>query len=322
MPSKSLKWKVNALVILIILGAWGLQGCRKRKVIKGIYVVTTTGMLADATRNIGKNLIKVKGLIGSGIDPHAYKASTSDTRDLARADLIIYNGLHLEGKMQDILKKMAKGKPVVAASERIKKDKLIKPEGVKDVYDPHIWFDVSLWQSAVERIRDALIKLDPKRKAAYQKNAKAYLDKLVKLHKWTKTELSKIKQDKRYLVTSHDAFGYFGKAYGLKVIGLQGISTVTKAGVKDKERVIGLITKNGINAIFTETSVATGPIKSVIEDCKAKKHTIFLGGHLFSDAMGEEGTKEGTYIGMIQHNVKTISHALIQGKPLKKSKAQ
>lgn len=300
-------------VVLVLGCVLSLVGCKRGSQGKKsgkLYVVTTTGMLADAAKRIGGEKVRVEGLMGPSVDPHLYKATAADTRKLAEAGLVLYNGLHLEGKMQEILTKMGRSKPVVAATDKIDRKLLRKPAGYKGAYDPHVWFDVSLWEQVVKRVGEALVKVDPKNKATYEANAKAYVKELVELHKWVKKELATIPEGRRVLVTSHDAFGYFGQAYGLKVVGLQGISTVSEAGLKDIERVINLIVTKKLPAIFAETSVSDNAVKAVMERCARRKHKVSMGGKLFSDAMGPEGTPEGTYVGMVRFNVNTVKKAL------------
>lgn len=316
-------WKVQVngwALCVALLCVMALVGCKrtsKSNTDGKLYVVTTTGMLADAVKRVGGDKVRVEGLMGPSVDPHLYKATAADTRKLAEAKLIIYNGLHLEGKMQEILTKMGRSKPVVAATDKIDRKLLRKPAGYKGAHDPHVWFDVSLWQHVVKRVGEALVKVDAKNKAVYEANAKAYNKELGTLHSWVKKELAGIPQTRRYLVTSHDAFGYFGQAYGLKVVGLQGISTVTEAGLKDIERVIDLIVSKKLPAIFAETSVSDNAVKAVMERCARRKHKVAMGGKLYSDAMGKAGTPEGTYVGMVRFNVNTVRNALGAAKPPK-----
>lgn len=300
-------------LVLLMLLVSGLCGCKRKGAgvpSGGLYVVTTTGMLADAVKNVGGKWVRVEGLMGPSVDPHLYRATASDTAKLSRAKLIIYNGLHLEGKMQSLLEKMGRFRPVVAATDRIPSRLFRTPKDMKGTHDPHVWFDVSLWMRVVTRVGEALAKVDPKHRLVYEANAKAYNAKLSKLHAWAKVSLAMIAKDRRFLVTSHDAFGYFGRAYGLQVVGLQGVSTVAEAGVKDVERVIGLLVKQKLPAIFSETSVSDKMIRAVMQGCATRKHKLSLGGKLYSDAMGAPGTPEGTYIGMVRHNVRVVVKAL------------
>ncbi len=275
-----------------------------------LKVVTTTGMLGDAIKNIAKDKISVTVLMGPGVDPHSYKAAPKDLRELQKADVIIYNGLHLEGKMSKVFKELNKLKPTYAAGDAIEKSKIISDDDFSEGVDPHIWFDVSLWKKVVAYIRDILIKHDPINASEYRLNSDRYISKLDHLHTFILENIIKIPESQRILITAHDAFGYFGRAYGLEVKGLQGISTASDYGLKDIISLINIIISKKIKAIFLETSVAEKPIRAVIEGCKERNHIVVLGGPLYSDAIGEKGTEEGTYIGMLRANINTIVKGL------------
>ena len=272
------------------------------------FVVATTGMIADAALVVGGELIEVKGLMGPGVDPHLYKATQGDLRAFEQANLILYNGLHLEGKLNDVLGKM-KGK-AVAVTQNVPEGLLVAPPAFSGNFDPHIWFDAELWQYAVVEVRDALIAMAPENKASFEKNAEDYLAEIDSLHQWIAAEIEAIPEQRRILITAHDAFGYFGIAYGIEVTGLQGISTVSEFGIKDVSNMVDLIIKMQIPAIFVESSVPKRSIEAIVQGCLAKGHQVVIGGELFSDAMGEAGTPEGTYLGMVRHNVSTIAKAL------------
>lgn len=278
-------------------------------------IVATTGMIKDAVMNIVVDRAIVEGLMGPGVDPHLYKATQGDLQKLVNADIVFYNGLHLEGKMQDIFEKMTSEKEVIAIADAIDKSRLIVTfdDGTNEAsktYDPHIWFDVSLWIEAAKNISEEMQRIDPTHAPLYIFNFKEYQIKLVELNKLVRDAVKTISRKQRLLITSHDAFGYFGKAYNIEVKGLQGISTVTEFGLRDVTKMVDLITNRKIKAIFVESSVASKPLEAVVAGCKERGHEIEIGGTLFSDAMGAEGTKEGTYIGMVEHNVKTIVEAL------------
>ena len=275
-----------------------------------LKIVTTTGMIEDAVRNIVKDSADVEALMGPGVDPHLYKATQGDLRKFTEADIILYNGLLLEGKMGEVLEKLSRIKPVFAVAERIDKEKLISGGKHQTAYDPHIWFDVSLWKETVGYISTLLQEHHPANAAYYKKNAASYQEKLDSLHKAVVEEIRKIPKEERVLVTAHDAFGYFGKAYDIEVIGLQGISTLTDFGLKDISDLVNLIVEREIKAVFIETSVSDKAIRAVIDGVRQRGHEIKMGGSLYSDAMGSEGTKEGTYIGMVDANVSTIVNAL------------
>ena len=281
---------------------------------KRLYVLTTTGMIQDIVRNIGGNHLKVMALMGPGVDPHLYKATASDTLKLSSANIIFYNGLHLEGKMVSILKKMQRTKAVYAVTDDIPRNLLRKPLHMHNAYDPHVWFDVSLWIRAAKKVQSALEKQDPLFAEDYRNNGRIYQRKLEKLHEWVFQQIASIKKKRRILVTAHDAFGYFGQAYHIKVVGLQGISTAAEYGVRDIERVVDMLVKNKIRAVFVESSVSKKSIEAVVQGCQSQGHSVKIGGSLFSDAMGAEGTPEGSYIGMVKHNVNCIVAALRNGK--------
>jgi len=275
-----------------------------------VRVTATTGMVADAARVVGGAHVEVTGLMGPGVDPHLYKASQGDLAALGGADLILYNGLLLEGKMGDLLVKMSRDRPTVPVTEGLPDSLLREPPEFQGHYDPHVWFDVSLWRRGVARVRDALVETDPAHAADYRANAAAYMDTLGVLHEWVRERIEEIPAARRVLVTAHDAFGYFGRAYGIEVVGLQGISTVSEFGLADIRRLVDRITARRVKAVFIESSVPRRNIDAVIEGCRARGHDVEIGGTLFSDAMGAAGTPEGTYVGMVRANVNTIVGAL------------
>ncbi len=277
-----------------------------------LKITTTTGMIADLAQNIGGQYVEVTTLMGSGVDPHLYKATQGDLRRLSRADIVLYNGLHLEGKMQDIFEKMGRSKPVFAISSLIPKTQLQQHGHFPD---PHIWFDLSLWQQAGQRVLQILQQQDPENKQAYADNAEPYLNEMLQLHQWIKSQVESIPQAQRILITAHDAFGYFGRAYGMQVEGLQGISTVSEFGLQDIKQLKDIIVKNRIKAVFVESSVSPRFIQSLVAGVKAEGHDLSIGGELYSDAMGQSGTPTGHYFGMVKHNVKIIVDALKNTKP-------
>jgi len=244
------------------------------------------------------------------VDPHLYKATQSDIQKLENADIIFYNGLNLEGKLSDIFVRMGAKKPTVAVTETIPPEKLREPGEFDGHYDPHVWFDISLWTYAVERVRDALMELDPEHAETYRQNAAAYMKQLQELDGYAKEQIAQIPERSRVLVTAHDAFGYFGQAYGMEVMGLQGISTDAEYGVKDVQNLVNTLVERQIKAVFIESSVSPKAIEAVVEGAKEKGHDVVIGGELFSDALGAAGTPEGTYIGMFRYNIDTIVNAL------------
>lgn len=274
------------------------------------HVVATTGMLYDAVINIAGDKVTAEAIMGPGVDPHLYKATQGDLAKFNKADLIVYNGILLEGKMSEILKKLGRQKPTVPAAESIPEEMLISAIGYEDAYDPHVWFDVRRWKYAVKSISHALIQLDSANQRFYEANTEKYFSRLDSLDAYVKDRINEISDNQRILITAHDAFTYFGDAYDIRVEGLQGISTVADFGLKDIADLIDLIIDNNIKAIFVETSVSEKSINAVLTGCKEKGHEVRIGGYLYSDAMGELGTEEGTYLGMFKKNVETIVNAL------------
>ncbi len=275
-----------------------------------IRVVTTTGMIADAVENVGGELVKVQALMGPGIDPHLYKASEGDVTRMARANIIFYNGLHLEGKMTDVFEQMRKRVKTVAVTDQIDRDKLESPPEYEGNYDPHVWFDVSMWMKVVGYIRDVLVEFNPENAEIYKNNADNYLKKLRKLHEYVSAKAEAVAPEKRVLITAHDAFNYFGNAYGFEVRGLQGISTASEAGTADVQNLADFIVERKIPAMFVETSVPPRYIEALQAAVKSRGFNVKIGGNLFSDAMGEKGTPLGNYLGMVRHNIDTIVNAL------------
>ncbi|SDE85699.1 manganese/zinc/iron transport system substrate-binding protein [Cellulophaga baltica] len=298
--------------LIITLCTLAIISCKSDKKDNGkINVVTTTSMITDLVKNIGGDYINLQGLMGSGVDPHLYKASEGDVSKLSEADIIFYNGLHLEGKLVEVFEKMAhQNKKSIALSDALDERTLIGSEFFASNYDPHIWFNVDYWKEATKFVVLQLSEALPEHQAVFKTNGEAYLNKLETL----KTKLNKIIQtlpeDKRVLVTAHDAFNYFGKSFGFEVVGLQGLSTATEAGVQDVQKLSDFIIERKVKAIFIESSVPKRTIEAVKAAVNAKKYEVEIGGSLYSDALGNPGTAEGTYIGMFEYNVNTIVNAL------------
>ncbi|PLR95574.1 manganese transporter [Bacillus sp. T33-2] len=305
---------IKGLFILFISIGVLLAGCSGEQAAKSengkINVTSTIGMIADVVKNVGGEHVNSTGLMKSGVDPHLYKASQGDIKKLDEADMIFYNGLHLEGKMVDIFEKMEKQKPTVAVTKDIPESELMGASDGVYAHDPHVWFNVKHWISVTETIANELSKFDPDHEEDYKKNAEEYIAKLEELDQYVIEQVASIPQKSRVLVTAHDAFGYFGEAYGMKVMGLQGISTASEYGSKDVSNLRDYLVDNKIKAVFVESSVPQKAIEAVIEGAKEKGHDVKVGGELYSDAMGEAGTEEGTYVGMVRHNVDTIVKAL------------
>lgn len=273
--------------------------------------VATTGMVADLVRAVAGDKAKVTGLMGEGVDPHLYKPTRDDVNKLLGADVVFYSGLLLEGRMTDTFAKVGrKGIPVHAVTEVLPEESLIEPAGAAGHPDPHVWMDVSRWAKALDGVAEALAGFDPANAETYRANAAAYRARLAALDAYGKRAIGSIPEAQRVLVTAHDAFNYFGRAYGIRVMGVQGISTESEAGVQDINRLVNFIVENRIPAIFVETSVSDKNLRAIIEGARAKGWDVKIGGSLFSDAMGRPGTYEGTYPGMIDHNVTTIARAL------------
>jgi manganese/zinc/iron transport system substrate-binding protein len=275
-----------------------------------LNVVTTTGMIADAARQVGGDLVDVTALMGPGVDPHAYRQTRSDIVATAQADLVLWNGLYLEAQLEEFLLELAETRPVVAVAEAIPETQLIGSEDYEGRFDPHVWMNPNLWSRVVLATRDAMIEAAPDHAAAFTANAEAHLAELSDLAVYSQTVLASIPAESRVLVTAHDAFNYFGAAYGFEVVGIQGISTESEAGLQRIGEVVDLLVERDIRAVFVETSVSDRNIRALIEGAAAQGHEVVIGGELFSDAMGEAGTYEGTYLGMIDHNVTTIARAL------------
>ena len=277
-----------------------------------LQIVATTGMIGDAVAIIAGDKAEVTVLMGPGVDPHLYKATQGDLNALRSGDIIFYNGLHLEGKMQEVFDRLATTKKVFPVAAGIPESKLRTVAQVNGIstHDPHIWFDVQLWMLAVAEIGKQLSASDPTNAAFYATQTTKYLEQLAALDVFVKEKMSAIPETHRTLITSHDAFGYFGAAYGIRVKGLQGISTAAEFGLKDITDMVNMIIAEDIKAVFVESSVSEKSIQAVIEGCHQKNHNIKAGGTLYSDAMGAAGTPEGNYIGMVTHNVEVIYAAL------------
>ncbi|HEX5720351.1 MAG TPA: zinc ABC transporter substrate-binding protein [Thermoanaerobaculia bacterium] len=272
--------------------------------------MTTTGIIGDVAQRIAGPHAKVEALMGPGVDPHLYKASESDVRRISEADLVLYNGLHLEGKMGDILTKMARTRPVVAVTEEVPQDLLREPPEFLGQYDPHVWFDVSMWAQTLGPIVRELSALDAEHAAEFQANAAALEKELTELDAWVKEQILTVPEPQRILVTAHDAFGYFGRRYGMEVVGIQGISTLSEAGLKDVDRVVSLVVDKKVPAIFVEASVPRRSIEAVQAAVRSRGHEVAIGGQLYSDSLGAANSPAGTYPGMVRANVTTIVNAL------------
>lgn len=310
------------VIALTLLSCVVAAGCRQSTATNSegpsaqgdrLYVVCTTTQVADIVDRVGGEHVEVAAIMGPGVDPHLYKATPADIDKFNRADVIFYNGLHLEGRLTDRLEELHAERPTVAVTDVLTKnfaDQLLSPEEFEGHYDPHVWFDPTLWTNSIDAVRDQLAQSDSDKRDAYVSNAKAYADELLASHTRWKEQLATIDASRRVLVTAHDAFGYFGKAYDIEVRGLQGISTADETDLSTVNDLVDLLVSRKIKAVFVESSVSKRSIQSLIEGCQARGHKVVIGGELFSDAMGAAGTPEGTYIGMMDHNVKTIVESL------------
>lgn len=275
-----------------------------------IQVVATTGMVADIVRHVGGPHVEVEQICGSGVDPHLYKPTRDDVHSITGSDFVFYSGLMLEGKMSDSLVKVARSRPVVAVTEVIDPGQLLEPEDSAGHDDPHVWMDVQAWSQCVEAVSQALAEFDPPRAADYQSNARAYMAELKKLHQYGQDCIATIPAASRVLITSHDAFNYFGRAYGLDVQGIQGLSTESEAGLQRINQLVDQLVDQQVAAVFVESSVSPKNIEALVEGAHSRGHDVVIGGELYSDAMGAPGTYEGTYVGMLDHNITTVTRAL------------
>ena len=317
------RYRAAVLCVLALAGVLATSGCDSAgggsdstsgDGSKKLNVVATTTMVGDLVRRVGGDRVELTVLMGAGVDPHTFKPSPADFATLARADLAFYNGLHLEGKMNDTFEGRLKDKSV-AVAEAVPKEKLLGwEEGQQGAYDPHVWFDVSLWALAAEAVRDALVRRDPAGAEGYKQRAAELATSLAALHEAARTKLATIPKERRVLITSHDAYGYFGNAYDIEVRGLQGISTESEAGIQGINGAVDFIIQRKIPAVFVESSVSPKTIERVQADCRARGFEVKIGGELFSDAMGAPGQHPPyaveTYEGMVRYNVDTIVAAL------------
>lgn len=303
--------------LALLLAVFSLVACGNGEAPRAegdpLRVVTTIGMITDIVEEVGGDRVQVTGLMGPGIDPHLYRASAGDVRTLAGADLVFYNGLLLEAAMAEVLAEMDGRTRTRAVTAGMDRDALLRPPEFEGAWDPHVWSDVRLWMEAVEEVARVLSDVDPEGAEAYAARAEAYLEELEGLDAWVREEVARVPEELRVLVTAHDAFNYFGRAYGFEVRGLQGLSTVTEAGAGDVQDLARFIADRSIPALFVESSISPRTIEAVRAAVRARGGTVEIGGTLFSDAMGDPDTPEGTYPGMVRHNVTTIVEALSGG---------
>jgi manganese/zinc/iron transport system substrate-binding protein len=308
-------WVFGLLPLLIVMSI----ASGRADVYNGRYpyrVGATVGMVADIVKEVAGDKAAVTAIIGTGVDPHVYSPTRSDVAVLIKSDIIFYAGLLLEGQMADILVKVSRKRPVYAVTELIKKDYLIHDAQTAHD-DPHVWMDVQGWMNAVTVAVDALVAFDPANADEYRRRGADYLQRLKRLDDYARSAIASIPDGQRVLVTAHDAFNYMSRAYAIEVMGIQGLSTESEAGLKDINRLVDMLVERRIPAVFVETSVSDKNVKALIEGAASRGHRVVIGGELFSDAMGPAGTYEGTYIGMIDHNVTVIARALGGNAPEK-----
>lgn len=299
-------------ILLLLVGITFFTACKNPdKNSEKLTVVTTTTMITDLVKNIGGDSIQVNGLMGAGVDPHLYKASEGDVSKLYQADIIFYNGLHLEGKLTEVFEKMEnQGKVQVALAENLDKSILIDSEDFASNYDPHVWFNINYYKQFAEQVYQALETANPENERYFKENFEQYVVNLEKLSQEITDLISELPKEQRILITAHDAFNYFGEAFDFEVVGLQGLSTTAEAGVQDVQRLSTFIIENNVKAIFVESSVPQRTIEALQEAVQARGKEVVIGGSLYSDALGDPSSKEGTYLGMYRHNVATIINAL------------
>lgn len=295
----------------LVLAVLGLTGGATSAAEGKLRALSTIGMLGDLVARIVGETATAETLLGPGVDPHLYKLTRADVRRLLAADIVFYNGLFLEGKMADAMERAASaGRPVLAAAETLPKSYLLAPAEFAGAFDPHVWMDVSGWAQVAEAVCASLSDFAPELAPLFAVNARQLDSELERLDTYAREVLSTVPAEKRVLVTAHDAFSYFGRAYGFEVIGIQGISTESEAGLRRIQEIVDLLVARQIPAVFVETTVSDRNVRALIEGVAARGHEVVIGGSLYSDAMGEPGTYEGTYVGMIDHNVTTIARAL------------
>ncbi|MGI3185217.1 metal ABC transporter solute-binding protein, Zn/Mn family [Nioella aestuarii] len=275
-----------------------------------LTVVATTGMIADTARQIGGDHVDVRALMGPGVDPHAYRQTRSDIVAMTRADLVLWHGLYLEAQMEEFFEDLSRRRTVVAVAEDLPRTLLLAHEDYDNRFDPHVWMVPDLWQHVAQNVLSTLIEADPENAEIYSANAETFFAELETLSTYSTEVLATVPQDQRVLLTAHDAFNYFGAGYGFEVLGIQGISTESEAGLARIAELVDLLVDRNVQAVFVESSVSDRNIRALIEGAAARGHEVLIGGELFSDAMGEFGSYEGTYLGMIDHNVTTIARSL------------
>jgi manganese/zinc/iron transport system substrate-binding protein len=310
--------RLLAAAVVLVLAALAVAGCGGASSSdaaigdRKVRITTTTNFITDTARQIGGDRVEVTGLMGAGVDPHLYKASAGDIKTLRDADVILYGGLHLEGKMADLFEQLADRQTTVAVTKDMPADRLLDPpQGLTGVeHDPHVWFDVGLWKDAARTVSDTLAAKDPKHAATYTRNLERFLRQLDRLDRQVRERMASVPKARRVLVTSHDAFHYFGRRYDVDVVAIQGVSTAAEATTADVQRVAKVIADRGVRAVFIESSVPRQTIDAVLAAAHRMGTDAKVGGQLYSDAAGDEDTEEGTYVGMIRANADMIAAGL------------
>jgi manganese/zinc/iron transport system substrate-binding protein len=303
------------VVFCVLSGVQLLTGCAEQKARVSdasdpLKVVATVGMVADLVKAVGGDDVEVTQLMGPGVDPHLYKATRDDVFLITGADMVFSCGLMLEGRLQETLDRIGETKPVVTVTSKLPRELLLVPEDAGAHPDPHVWMDVAAWANCLEPVVEALISERPELESKFRERAAEYQKTLQGLHEYGLTSLASIPTERRVLITSHDAFNYFGRAYGIEVMGVQGISTDSEAGLKQINELVDLLVDREVSAVFVESSVPQKNILALIDGAKSRGHDVKVGGELYSDAMGASGSYEGTYAGMLDHNITLVTRSL------------
>jgi manganese/zinc/iron transport system substrate-binding protein len=304
---------VALLLAAVVAAGCGVSGESGASEIgdRKIRVTTTTNFITDTARRIGGDRVEVTGLMGPGVDPHLYKASASDVRAMREADVILYGGLQLEGKMADLFDDLAERQTTVAVTKDLPREELLAPApGAVEQYDPHVWFDIGKWQIAARTVAETFKAKDPRHAEVYDRNLRRFSRELERLDRYVRERMREIPERRRLLVTSHDAFEYFGERYDVEVAAIQGISTAAEATTADVQRIARLLAERDVRAVFVESSVPRQTIEAVLAAARQLGHEAEIGGELYADAAGSEGTPEGSYVGMIRANADTIAEGL------------
>ncbi|WP_233280978.1 metal ABC transporter solute-binding protein, Zn/Mn family [Paenibacillus algicola] len=302
-------WIPATLILVLALAGCAGSNEKNGSTAEGkINIVTTIAQIAEPVSVIGGDKVQVSSLMGPGVDPHLYNATQGDISKLDQADIVFYSGLHLEGNMTEVFEQIGKSRPVVAISESVSEDQLLTDE--TGAIDPHVWFDLELWEVSLTAAVEEMKTFAPEHAEEFENNKLKYFEELQALKQEAQEKLASIPENHRVIVTAHDAFGYFGRAYDMEVVGLQGLSTEDEISVSDIDQTIDILMQHQVPAVFVESSINSKSVEAVVEGASSKGLDVKLGGELFSDAMGDEGTAEGTYLGMYRHNVNIIYEAL------------